>query len=374
MCDAILKGYKTAESRWARLGPYYAMFPLDFAFKVVEKYSHKGDYIIDPFAGRGSSIFAGGVLGRLSLGVEINPVGWLYGKVKLNPALKEDVLLRLLEINNEKDKFSENVKTMSEFFKICYSNEVLKFLLAARQNLDWKNNHVDSTLMAIILVYLHGKMGEGLSNQMKMAKSLAIAYSIKWWKENGFGTPPEINPYSFLEKKINWRYEKGIPNIPAVNQIYFGDSTIELPEMFDEMNKHNKKISLLFTSPPYCSITNYYSDQWLRLWMLGGLEKPVTLKEKNKGRFANKQDYYDLLDSVFGTCSKMMKENAIVYVRTDIRNYTFDTTQRILRKHFFDYEMTINEMTFNKRTQTDVLGNSSSIKGEIDIILSRNTY
>lgn len=76
------KGFSTAEARWARFGPYYAMFPLEFAFNVVEEYSKEGDYIIDPFAGRCSSIYAGGVLGRNSLGIEINPVGWLYGKSK----------------------------------------------------------------------------------------------------------------------------------------------------------------------------------------------------------------------------------------------------------------------------------------------------
>ena len=47
----IVKGFKTPESRWARFGPYYAMFPLDFAFEVVEQYSKKDDFIIDPFAG-----------------------------------------------------------------------------------------------------------------------------------------------------------------------------------------------------------------------------------------------------------------------------------------------------------------------------------
>ena len=80
--ENIITSFKTPEARWARFGPYYAMFPLDFAFNVVEKYSHKGDYIIDPFAGRCSSIFAGGVLGRYSFGIEINPVGWLYGRVR----------------------------------------------------------------------------------------------------------------------------------------------------------------------------------------------------------------------------------------------------------------------------------------------------
>jgi DNA modification methylase len=371
MHEKILKGHKTAESRWARFGPYYAMFPLEFAFGVVEKYSEQGNYIIDPFAGRGSSIFAGGVLGRLSLGIEINPVGWLYGKIKLAPAPQNDVLTRLAEINVKKNDFSENIEKMPEFFRICYSDDVLKFLLASRQYLDWKNNNVDATLMAIILVYLHGKIGEGLSNQMKMAKSMAISYSIKWRKENGFEKPPELDPYNFLKKKIAWRFEKGTPNILADSRIVFGDSTIELPMILERANKNNIKFSLLFTSPPYCSITNYHADQWLRLWMLGGVENQSTLKEKHKGRFVNRQEYYNLLDDVFNSCSKMMSKNATVYVRTDIRKYTLDTTKEILKKHFSDYEICINESFIDKQTQIDVFGNSSSERGEIDIILTR---
>src|SRR5690348_288738 len=112
----ILKSFSTAESRWARFGPYYAMFPLDFAFDVVEKFSEEGDYIIDPFAGRCSSIYAGGVLGRSSLGIEINPVGWLYGFVKLQPADKEEVVDRLLEIYGKRNYYRRAIKKMDEFF------------------------------------------------------------------------------------------------------------------------------------------------------------------------------------------------------------------------------------------------------------------
>ena len=65
----------TAESIWAHFGPYYAMFPLSFAFNVIKRYSKKGDVVLDPFAGRFTSIYAGSVLNRKSIGIEINPVG-----------------------------------------------------------------------------------------------------------------------------------------------------------------------------------------------------------------------------------------------------------------------------------------------------------
>ena len=370
--ENITKGFKTAEARWSRFGPYYAMFPVDFAFDVVNKYSKAGEYILDPFAGRCSSIYAGGVLGRYSLGIEINPVGWLYGNVKLNPANKDDVIDRLLEIYGKRNYYNRAIEKMPEFYRVCYSDEVLKFLLSARKNLDWKNNNIDATLMSIILVYLHAKIGEGLSNQMRMTKSMGMNYSIKWWKQNGFEKPPEINPVELLLNKINWRYKKGMPKITE-SAVIFGDSTTELQKISERALQNDIRFSLLFTSPPYYSITDYHADQWLRLWMLGGPEIPKSYGEKYKGRFIDKERYYNLLDSVFGLSSTMMSENSVVYVRTDKREFTLSSTIEILKKHFPNHSMRIIEKPLKEdtKTQTKLFGDKTMKPGEVDIIMKK---
>lgn len=366
----IVKGFKTAESRWARFGPYYAMFPVDFAFEVVKKYSNEGDYILDPFAGRCSSIYAGGVLGRHSLGIEINPVGWLYGNVKLNPADKADVVDRLFEVYGKRNYYKRAIQRMPEFYRICYCDEVLKFLLSARKNLDWKNSNIDATLMSIILVYLHAKIGEGLSNQMRMTKSMGMNYSVEWWKENGLVNPPELNPAEVILNKIEWRYKKGMPKV-AESAVVFGDSTIELEKIVDRSIHNGIKFSLLFTSPPYYSITDYHADQWLRLWMLGGSETPKTITEKHKGRFIDKERYYNLLDNVFGLSSKMMADKSTIYVRTDKRKFTFDTTVEILKKHYPKHKMRIvnKPLKVDTKTQTKLYGDKTMKPGEVDIIM-----
>jgi DNA modification methylase len=369
--EQIIRGFKTPEARWARFGPYYAMFPLDFAFDVIQKYSKKGDFVIDPFAGRCSSIYAGGILGRPSLGIEINPVGWLYGAVKLKPADKEEVKDRLLEIYHKRNYYKQSLDKMHPFYRICYCDEVLKFLLCARQHLKWRTDSVDATLMSILLVYLHGNIGESLSNQMKISKSMGLYYSIDWWKKKKLQIPPEMDPAEFLIKKIDWRYAKGVPKV-VDSEVYFGDSAIALNKIAKRLEETGVEFSLLFTSPPYYSVTNYYADQWLRLWMLGHEETPTYSKGTNKNRFASKEGYYNLLNAVFGTCAGMMAKKSVIYVRTDRRKFTFNLTLEVLKYHFPKYKLQIHDKPFEKRTQTEIHGNRSHGSGEIDIILQRS--
>jgi hypothetical protein len=90
--------YGTAEGRWAGVGPYYAMFPVEFADHVVQKYTLPGASVLDPFAGRGTAVFSAATKERFGMGIELNPVGWVYSQSKLHPAPKVHVMERVREI------------------------------------------------------------------------------------------------------------------------------------------------------------------------------------------------------------------------------------------------------------------------------------
>lgn len=361
------------EDRWAHFGPYYAMFPLPFAQRVIKKYSQESDIVLDPFAGRFTSVYAAAKAGRNGYGIEINPVGWLYGLAKLKPAPKDDVINRLCQIYAVRNRFSRKAASMPEFYHICFCDDVLKFLLSARKNLKWKDNNVDATLMAFLLVYLHGKKGQALSNQMQGTKSMGMDYSITWWKKNNMQIPPRVNPVEFMTSRIEWRYKKGKSIENDESHAILGDSVKELDSIVDELHKNEEKISLLFTSPPYFGLTDYFADQWLRMWLLGGKEVLEYSKEKYKRRFSNHLDYRNLLDKVFEKCSKIMSDQAVVYVRTDARNFTLQTTIEILKKHFPDYTFSQRRSKLKNKSnsQTILYGNKSSKPIEVDIILRR---
>ena len=66
--------------------PYYTMYPLDFPLRVLKEHGKRGDWVIDPFCGRGTTNFAARLLGMPSMGVDSSPVAVALAKAKLASA------------------------------------------------------------------------------------------------------------------------------------------------------------------------------------------------------------------------------------------------------------------------------------------------
>jgi DNA methylase len=357
--------FGTAASRWAGVGPYYAMFPVDFAIGVVKEYTLKGHCVFDPFAGRGTALFAAASEGRVGLGIEINPVGWVYGKAKLQTANKESVENRIRWLGTKANRYRETAKKLPQFFDHCFSSEVKNFLLAARNLLDWRREKTDWTTMALLMIDLHGKRESAFSNQMRQTKAMSPQYAIEWWTERELA-PPDREPVEFMLKKVNWRYAKGRLDSGS-GHIYLGDCQSKLNIWKNKPPERRAK--LLLTSPPYCGVTNYFYDQWLRLWLLGGPEQPCCISNSCKGRFQNKTHYTSMLRNVFNKSKAVLSRNAVVYVRTDARKFTREATLEALETAFPQKKLRIQSHSLPDFTQTTLFDSESETKGEIDFVM-----
>lgn len=351
--------------RWRGMGPYYAMFPYDFATRVVRKYTREGDIVLDPFAGRGTAVFASAANNRRGIGIEINPVGWIFGKTKIEPAQQKAVENRLVFIASQASAYADAAKVLPKFFHVCFSKDTLCFLLAARDLLKWRTNKPDRTLMAVILVDLHGKRGVALSNQMRQTKAMSPQYSIKWWKAHRL-VPLNIDPVSLIKNKLKWRYAHKFCT-SNLHKMYLGDSRKVLSQL---RPKYTRKVSLILTSPPYCGVTNYFYDQWLRLWMLGGANRPESQENEIMGRFNGKEKYEELLRKVFLNAKRLLKRDGVVYIRTDSRKFTLETTLKVLKELFPQKRIKRMQRPTPKRTQTKLFDPAQASEDEVDIVVS----
>ena len=351
--------YSNAAGRWAGFGPYYAMFPVNFARQVVERMAPKGGSVLDPFCGRGTAPFVAQATGRSSLGIDRNPVAWVFAKVKTSPDPEPERLLKRLE-DLQRAVRPEDRKSENEFQEWAWSEEVLGFLNAARRELDWRENRTDRTLMGFILVNLHGRSSDGISNQMQKSRAMGPGYAVRWWKHRDM-RPPEIDPCGYFRQKVSWRYTHGVMECKHVAEIFQGDSSTLLAKYPE------KKFSLLFTSPPYFSITDYRQDSWIRLWLLGeGPPLPDWKKEKSTTR---KEFYRQMLFDVFSSARRLLKSDSVVWVRTDAREFTKMTTLETLRSLWPRRKLFRRYDCPKKDTQTAHFGNIFTKSGEIDFLM-----
>ena len=311
----------TPERSWYGMGRYYAMFPPMFAFDAINGLTRRGDRVLDPFCGRGNALFTASVMERSSLGVDINPIAWLYSSVKLNPATKMDgVLTRLNAIgkaSRERDRRSQ-----SRFETMAWSPRVRAFLKSARRELDWQSSPTDRTLMAFITLHMQDKLNKGLSNSLWPTIACSPKYAVKWWSQHGLIRPPDVNPITLLTEKIRRRYRYGIPPLTESTAL-LGDSSKTLEE------RRSFSAKLLITSPPYIGVTDYWNDHWIRLWMLG---EPLRKNWKRSAKFESADCYRTLLEQVFTKSKQHLRYDASVLVRTDQRRQTADICCEVLKQ------------------------------------------
>ncbi len=353
-----LTGFGTADGRWARLGPYYAMFPVEFARHVVQAFSEQGEAVLDPFCGRGTAPYVAMISGRSAAGCDINPVAWLYAAAKTRPhSSLADVVLRIAQIASAVRP--QDCRPGDEFQALAYGPRALGFINAARHELQWRDSVLDGTVAALLVHYMHAKLGQGLSNQLRPTRAMCPDYSVRWWRKRGLTTPPDIDPSAFLRERAAWRYAKGVPQHAGTANITLGDASEALPDM-------PTSASLVFTSPPYVGVTNYRADNWLRLWALG--EGPPRPDWSTAQKFCNPEKYEAMLVSVLQAAHSRSRQDAVWCLRVDARERTHAAVRRVMAGLLPSYRLYERASPSPGRTQTALYGDHRTKPGDIDLV------
>lgn len=350
--------HNTAAQRWYTFGRYYAMFPLSFAHDAIAGLTQPGELVLDPFCGRGNAPFTAAVLGRPSIGIDINPVGWLFSAVKLQPEFDPGKLLhRLTEVARAQTKQDRRGRT--RFETMAWSPSVRAFLRSARRELDWRSSTLDRTLMAFIALHMQDKIGAGLSNNLWPTIACSPQYAVKWWSINGMIHPPNVDPVALLTKKISRRYQYGTPH-QAQGKAWLSDAQIALKD------SEGLNASLLLTSPPYNGVTDYWNDHWIRLWLLGySLRKDWS----RSARYQSVEAYRSLIHGVFLEARRHLADDAAILVRSDRRRQTATTCIEALRQTWPDRRVLIRSHEAPHAGISVHHGRGGSQARELDILL-----
>lgn len=248
--------------------PYFTMFPLEYPLRVLKKHTAGNAVVIDPFCGRGTTIYAARALGLSAWGIDTSPIAVAIARAKLAKATLKDILGLAAKLLAVEPKHIPD----TPFFRAAYSPATLKELCALREGLMRirKETGASALLRAAALGCLHGPLSKTIegagyfSNQMPRTFSSKPDYSVQYWKKKNLKAP-QVKVIDVLKKKLS-----RIPDLNAEcpghpGQIICNDSCSA--EAYADMPNN---FSVVVTSPPYYGMRTYIQDQWLRMWFLGG--------------------------------------------------------------------------------------------------------
>lgn len=115
-----------------------AAFPLELPYRLINMYSKKGDTVLDPFVGTGTTVIASMALERNSIGIEIDE--------NFSKMINENIMISK-NIMNERNlkRLSDHlifVKNYTKPFK--HKNEYYDFPVVTSQEKNLKINYVDN--------------------------------------------------------------------------------------------------------------------------------------------------------------------------------------------------------------------------------------
>jgi hypothetical protein len=255
-----------AVGRLNAICPYFTMFPLEFPLGVLRD-ARPGQWVMDPFCGRGTTNYAARTLGLSSIGVDSSPVAVAITEAKLVDATPLSIVAAALRILDEVAEPSEVPE--GEFWEWAFHGNVLTTLCRLKEGL-LKNCRSDArkALRAILIGALHGPRPKSrpsyFSNQSPRTYAPKPHYAVGYWKKRRL-LPEAVDVLEIVIERAQ-RYYPDASN-GGVGRVIRGDSRHEDVCAFAA---GHEKVNWVITSPPYYGIRTYIPDQWLRYWFLGG--------------------------------------------------------------------------------------------------------
>lgn len=292
------------------LHPYPAKFPPQLPKKILEDYAIKGQTVLDPFCGSGTTLVEARIFGVNAIGVDVNGLSVLLSQVKATSLSEKQFTIIenfIAEIQNEifKWKFSDRPKIevkeiegQDHWFQKNVSEEITFLLNKINEQSDIEIQNFLKIILSSIIVRV--------SNQDSDTRFAAIEKNI----QNGY----TLEQFCKKATEYNSRMVEFSKLVSAKTELkIFNADSRDLSFIPDN------SIDIIITSPPYANTYDYYlyhkfRKRWLDLDVkfaqyneIGSRREYSSLKEK-------KEKWNEDLIKCFKEIQRVLKPNHSAFI------------------------------------------------------------
>ena len=277
---------------------YLASFPAALSHAFISRYSRRGDVVLDPFSGRGTTPLQACAEGRIGVGNDLNPFAHLLTAAKVEPAGRAETATRVAALRLGWAATSAAwldmasrvlatdgsgggvlvpaagsgpdgppVEPVPAEVAVAFHRRTLAQLLFVRSSLHLADR-TDRFLAAALTGILHGKSASYLSELMPNTFSMAPRYVRDFAARTAFASP-DRDVFDGLERKLGRLYRDPLPSSAGIALL--GDARDAAIRTREALGARGlpERARLVVTSPPYLRVVKYGYYNWLRTWLLG---------------------------------------------------------------------------------------------------------
>ena len=279
--------------------PFPAKFIPQIPRILIEQFSEPGDTVFDPFCGSGTTLVESSLLGRNSIGTDINPISILASRVKTTPLDADQVGLVSSTVSAIKDRIQEGrlSQDIPEFHgRDHWFMEHVQHELAMQREVILEMTG-DDTPERLFLDLAFSSVVNRVSNQDSDTRYAAIEKDV-----------PQGRATALLEAKV----DSMLPRMAEFSSSATGLTRVELADSRELGFLDESSIDLLVTSPPYANTYDYYLYHKHRMNWLG-------------------LNWKDAMDDEIGSRNKHSSKKEEIGLYSDDMQRSFEHFARVVR-------------------------------------------
>ncbi|HOO92060.1 MAG TPA: DNA methyltransferase [Opitutales bacterium] len=245
---------------------YRACFKPQLPRFFIERLTREGDWVYDPFMGRGTTLLEAALMGRKVMGCDINPLSRLLVEPRLSPPLQEEVEARLRELDlNYKGDLREDLL-------VFYHPDTLREIHGLRRL--WMEpagleSPVDGWIRMVATNRLTGH-SPGFFSVYSLPPNQAVTVERqRLINEKRKQVPPYRDVRSIIAKKSRQLLQDLTSGERERLRVAASDACLSASSCVDAVGIPRSSAVLAVTSPPFLKVVDYVTDNWLRCWFNG---------------------------------------------------------------------------------------------------------